>query len=224
MIKVGDRVMYVKHGTPHIGVIWQKHRTKCHVFVRSLKTSVVMPYKKLHYLEDNEVRYITDLPIEKEGWGYTNLRIIEEMGRKLLVEHNLPQWSFQFDWAHTRTGVCFHNIKTIGVSVRYCMKYSLDEVRLTILHEIAHAIAGYKHQHDDTWREISYQIGATGKRTHHKQFSAPKYIRFCPNLHWVSIAQRRMRNRICRECHATVTYEPYSEERYKELRDVCIKK
>lgn len=38
------------------------------------------------------------------------------------------------------------------------------EVRDTILHEIAHALVGPEHQHDEVWRRTAVRIGSTGTR------------------------------------------------------------
>lgn len=221
-VKVSDRVLVLRHTEPYIGIVWQKHTKTCNVYVRSLHSSLRVPYGNLSVMEDSEIRYITNLPLEKLEWS-SHLRIIEGMARDILKEHGLQHWSFQFDWSHTRAGVCMLDLQTISVSVRHCMKSTLAEVRNTILHEVAHAIAGPRHHHDAVWYEIALRIGCTAKRTHNLKFADPKYIRRCPQNHWVATGQKRMRHRICRTCRQEVVYETYNEQRYKELQQVCRK-
>ncbi|MDH6423597.1 SprT-like domain-containing protein [Aurantimicrobium minutum] len=75
-------------------------------------------------------------------------------------------WSFGFDHARTRAGLCNFTDKRISVSRHLAAKYEDDEVHQILLHEVAHAIAGPRAGHGPTWKRIAYELGYDGKRTH----------------------------------------------------------
>ena len=75
-------------------------------------------------------------------------------------------WSFGFDHARTRAGLCNFTDKRISVSRHLASKYDDDEVHQILLHEVAHAIAGPRAGHGPTWKKIAYDLGYDGKRTH----------------------------------------------------------
>ncbi len=75
-------------------------------------------------------------------------------------------WSFGFDHARTRAGLCNFTDKRISVSRHLAAKYDDDEVHQILLHEVAHAIAGPRAGHGPTWKKIAYDLGYDGKRTH----------------------------------------------------------
>jgi predicted SprT family Zn-dependent metalloprotease len=75
-------------------------------------------------------------------------------------------WSFRFDHARTRAGLCDFTHKTISVSRHLAAKYEDDEIHQVLLHEVAHAIAGPKAGHGAKWKEVAKELGYDGKRTH----------------------------------------------------------
>jgi predicted SprT family Zn-dependent metalloprotease len=75
-------------------------------------------------------------------------------------------WSFGFDHARTRAGLCNFTDKRISVSRHLAAKYEDDEVHQILLHEVAHAIAGPRAGHGPQWKSIAYELGYDGKRTH----------------------------------------------------------
>jgi len=58
--------------------------------------------------------------------------------------------------------------KQIGLSIPiFSLKENREEYRNTVLHELAHIIAGPKVQsHGKEWRDIFIELGGNGKRTH----------------------------------------------------------
>lgn len=81
-----------------------------------------------------------------------------------LVEHQLTDWTGGLDNARRRFGVCRLTKKQISISRHLCELNSEAEVRDTILHEIAHALAWERHSencgHDKRWKAICIEIGA----------------------------------------------------------------
>lgn len=93
-----------------------------------------------------------------------DLRDAYAMAEHLLVRHGLPDWQVTFDSAKRRAGVCRYADKTIGLSGPLTALHSYDDVRDTVLHEIAHALAGPEHGHDAHWRKVAMGIGCSGDR------------------------------------------------------------
>ena len=78
-------------------------------------------------------------------------------------------WRFEFDRKKTRFGVCSHGRKVIGLS-KVLVELNCEEVvEKTILHEIAHAIVGYEHMHDDVWRAKAIELGDDGEQCYKTQ-------------------------------------------------------
>ena len=83
----------------------------------------------------------------------------------LMAQHGLQDWHVTFDNARARFGVCRPSRRQIGLSRHLTSLSEEDEVRNTILHEIAHALVGSEHGHDEVWRAKALAIGCDGKRT-----------------------------------------------------------
>lgn len=75
-------------------------------------------------------------------------------------------WSFGFDHARSRAGLCNFTDKRISVSRHLAAKYEDDEVHQILLHEVAHAIAGPRAGHGPKWKSVAFELGYDGKRTH----------------------------------------------------------
>lgn len=86
------------------------------------------------------------------------------MGRRLLREHGLDGWTVVADRAKTRAGVCRFATRRIGISAPLTALHDEAEVRDTLLHEIAHALVGPQHGHDEVWRATARRIGCSGER------------------------------------------------------------
>lgn len=76
------------------------------------------------------------------------------------------EWSFGFDNAKTRAGLCNYTNKHISVSKYLAARYEDDEIHQVLLHEIAHAIAGVRSGHGARWKAVAAGLGYEGKRLH----------------------------------------------------------
>ncbi len=135
----------------------------------------------------------------------------------LVKKHGLDGWGFQFDNAQRRAGSCNYSTRVISLSRLYCLKASADQIRDTILHEIAHALAGPKHNHDAKWKSIARQIGCTAERCHAVDFAPAKYIATCSRCGWHQKKNRRLRGGVCRTCRERVEYRPFTQQAWEEL-------
>lgn len=148
----------------------------------------------------------------------------------LMREHGLTfdGWTFEFDTARRRLGVCKHRKKVIGLS-SYLLPYTKDEaIEDTILHEIAHALVGPKHGHDRVWQRQAIAIGCNGARCYDPKddFHAgateqlatqSKYTLECPNCGKKTAVHRRpKRSKACGKCCKEFAYGRY-DERFKMM-------
>jgi predicted SprT family Zn-dependent metalloprotease len=120
----------------------------------------------------------------------------------LMSQHGLAGWELVFDDAKTRAGVCRHDRRQIGLSRPLTALHGADQVTDTVLHEIAHALAGPKHGHDQAWRRIAVRIGCSGMRCVPRE--APQvdgsWVGICPAGHRTSVHRRPVRVRSCSDC------------------------
>jgi predicted SprT family Zn-dependent metalloprotease len=89
----------------------------------------------------------------------------ENLALTLMEDNGLGNtWSFRFDSAKRRCGSCQHGKRTITLSRHFVAMNSEADVEDTILHEIAHALAGFKAGHGVHWQRAAMQIGARPER------------------------------------------------------------
>ena len=94
-----------------------------------------------------------------------SFRNIETYARLKMDELGLADWQFGWDRAKRRLGVCRLLEKSITISIHF-VRANLEtphEIRDTILHEIAHALAWTRHgerTHGPRWKQICREIGA----------------------------------------------------------------
>jgi predicted SprT family Zn-dependent metalloprotease len=103
----------------------------------------------------------------------------------LIALHLDPAWTFRFDTAKTRAGLCNYTDKRISVSRYLAERYEDDEIHQVLLHEVAHAIAGSKAGHGARWKAVGNDLGYEGKRLHDGAIAnelAP-WIGTCPAGH-----------------------------------------
>jgi hypothetical protein len=97
----------------------------------------------------------------------------EQLTRYLMAYHGLSGWRFRFDKATRRFGCCDYTRRTISLSRRIVLLNDADRVRATVLHEIAHALAGPGTGHSRQWREIALRIGGDGRRCYGSEVTLP---------------------------------------------------
>lgn len=90
----------------------------------------------------------------------------KEIALRLMRVHNLINngWKFKFDTSKRRFGLCSYTKKEISLSSLLVSLNKEEQVRDTILHEIAHAIVGFDNGHNHIWKQKAMEIGCTGER------------------------------------------------------------
>jgi predicted SprT family Zn-dependent metalloprotease len=76
----------------------------------------------------------------------------------------LDGWKLAFDNAKRRCGSTVYPTKTITLSRHFVRLNGEADVRETLLHEIAHAVAGPAAGHGRVWQGIARQLGAKPER------------------------------------------------------------
>jgi hypothetical protein len=126
----------------------------------------------------------------------------------LIRLHLDESWSFAFDNAKRRAGLCDYTRKRISVSRYLAARYDDDTNHQTLLHEVAHALAGPGAGHGAQWKRVARDLGYVGGRTHDGETAtelAP-WIGVCPTGHTVFRHRRPARETSCSKCARS--YDP----------------
>lgn len=92
---------------------------------------------------------------------------VRRWANALIALHLDPAvWTFGFDNAKTRAGLCNYTHKRITVSKYLAERYDDDDIHQILLHEVAHAMAGPQAGHGPAWKAVAAQLGYEGKRLH----------------------------------------------------------
>lgn len=133
----------------------------------------------------------------------------ETLALQLMTSHGLVAkgWSFTFDNAERRMGVCKYGPKRISISRHYTEHASEFQVLDTILHEIAHALTpGAKH--GLAWKAVASRLGATPKACGENPYHATKNLAEASNDAWYTVDAARYRHsrfRFLRESGKSIT-------------------
>ncbi len=90
-----------------------------------------------------------------------DLKELEATARWEMTKHGLHDWTFGMADTKRRLGVCKYRTKRIEIAEYYARNSPQESVLDTLLHEIAHAIAGPKARHGPAWKAVAVRIGAT---------------------------------------------------------------
>jgi SprT protein len=93
-----------------------------------------------------------------------NLELAGGLARELFIEHGLVRWSFGFDRAVRRAGLCNYRDRRITLSRQLVLAADAEQIRQVLLHEIAHALAGQGAGHGPQWRRLATSIGYRHER------------------------------------------------------------
>jgi predicted SprT family Zn-dependent metalloprotease len=208
----GDRVRFEVGGVVLHGTLSRLNPTYAHVVCDDDREYRV-PYARLKTLESQQNAGLVSRQRTDAALGAVAAR-----ARAWIAAHHLEYWSFQFDHATKRAGCCNYRERVISLAQAYARSAADEEIDDTILHEIAHALVGKAHGHDQVWQATAVALGCSGQRCHDVQFTPPRYIVTCEHACWVTTAERRQRGAVCRTCHGQVRYAAYTEERWQQAR------
>jgi hypothetical protein len=117
-----------------------------------------------------------------QGWDVDRKKYLRVKWEELQRKHGLEAWSLNFNpKLRTTAGRCYHHLRVVELADKMVMCNDTDESNATntLLHETAHAIAGYGAGHGPKWKRIARSIGCTGDRCHTMHFSKVVAFRRC---------------------------------------------
>jgi predicted SprT family Zn-dependent metalloprotease len=112
-----------------------------------------------------------------------DLKRLEEIAREELKKHGLRGWTFGLANTRRRLGVCKYRTKRIEIAEYYARNSPAETVIDTLLHEIAHAIAGPSARHGLAWKAVAVRLGATPRAcetSHHVVVKPGDWQASCP--------------------------------------------
>jgi len=124
------------------------------------------------------------------------------LGKQLLEQHGLKAegWEIQFNKSPSTLGQCWHQHKAIALSTVMLNSVEPAQVKDCLLHEIAHALVGPGHFHDDVWKAKAQEIGCTGEQCGRSGFNPAAALRIEPS----QVAERKsilMPHKRCPKCN-----------------------
>lgn len=159
-----------------------------------------------------------------------NILQAERMLREELDKHNLYHVHTKMNSRFTNTFGQYSwrrlsNYKVVQLSTKLVELNDEERVRLTILHEVAHALTE-GHGHDRVWRAKLLEIGGDGERTYSVKNTTiverkPRVLlqAYCEE-HGNRGRTYQRRNKACSECCHKYNGGRYSEEfriQYREM-------
>jgi len=131
-----------------------------------------------------------------------DLERVKKWANALIALHLDPTWTFAFDNAKTRAGLCNYTDRRISVSRYLAARYEDDDIHQILLHEVAHAMAGTRAGHGPKWKSVAKELGYEGKRLHDGPIAddlAP-WVGACPAGHVHYRYKRPQRPLACGKC------------------------
>lgn len=147
------------------------------------------------------------------------------LARTLMDEHGLRDWHFAWDRARRRFGSCGVTRRTITLSAHLVQLNDEPQVRDTILHEIAHALAPGDN-HGAAWQAACRRIGAKPVRCYREDSGGVVVPRIglrvgCVRCNWwVGRHRITWAEQVCRKCRMPVTWEHVHTQRHYRIEPV----
>jgi predicted SprT family Zn-dependent metalloprotease len=110
-------------------------------------------------------------------WDQANKwEVIQNWWVELKTQHaELLNWVLvKNDRCVRRAGCANFSKLIIEISSLYINETTEENAKDTLLHEVAHALAGHKAGHGNEWKKIALQIGCTAQRCHTVNFGTEK--------------------------------------------------
>lgn len=138
----------------------------------------------------------------------SDLSLVRLWAAELIREHLDPvfgegSWTFGFDRAKRRAGLCNYTDHRITVSRYLAAEFDDDTNRQTLLHEIAHALAGPDAGHGPKWKVVAESLGYVGGRTFKGDpvsHELAPWVGSCPGEHQHYRYRRPTRVASCAKC------------------------
>ncbi len=169
---------YVKYLTDSNRENWQvlfdvgdpvKFNTSPHVYQTGIikklnpKRAVIHCDNSIWNVDYNLLNHLCDVTSRERYPRLERLAEVAHQARELMNSHGLQNWSLGFNSSLRQLGICNYRRKQILLSRMQSVLRTPEETTDVILHEIAHALAGWEAGHGPKWKAIASRIGATPK-------------------------------------------------------------
>lgn len=129
---------------------------------------------------------------------------LRAFAHELMTEHGLiwDGWSLRIGNARRQFGSCNYSDRIITISGVLAAINPDEDVEDTILHEIAHALAGFTAGHGADWQRQCRLIGAKPERCGNYVLPPKRFVGTCPACGHESRRERRTQvacGRCCKE-------------------------
>jgi SprT protein len=130
---------------------------------------------------------------------------VSQLAQELFVRHGLINYSFGFDRAIRRAGLCNYSQKRITISRHLVEAGDLHVIEQVILHEIAHALTGQVAGHGKIWKAKATELGYLHQRIDGTPLAkqVAKYKGICPGGHEHFRSRQTSRMLSCKLCAPT---------------------
>ncbi len=127
---------------------------------------------------------------------------VSQLAQELFQRHGLVNYSFGFDRAIRRAGLCNYSQKRITISRHLVEAGDLQVVEQVLLHEIAHALCGQAAGHGKIWRAKATELGYLHQRIDGTPLAkqVAKYRGVCPGGHEHYRSRKPARMLSCKLC------------------------
>ena len=135
----------------------------------------------------------------------SDLERVRHWAKALFALHLDASWTFDFDRATRRAGLCNFSRKRITVSRHLAERFDDDAIHQTLLHEVAHALAGPHAGPGVEWRRTARRLGYVGGVTHDGPIAdeRARWRGSCPSGHAFVRFRRPSRDVSCGRCSRT---------------------
>ncbi|MBI5722845.1 MAG: SprT-like domain-containing protein [Planctomycetes bacterium] len=132
----------------------------------------------------------------------------------LMDRHGLTEggWRFRFIRSRRILGQCRKERREICLSVFFTALNDEGRIEQTILHEIAHALAGCENGHGPAWKTQAVRLGVRPRSVaRNVRMPQGRYKAHCPKCGDVGFAHRRPKylgqaQYKCKICRSTITW------------------
>lgn len=94
---------------------------------------------------------------------------VESLAKQLMEDYGVQDMQFGFSYSKRSLGSCGHD--KIKLQLDHALTNDWDEIKNTLLHEIAHAVVGREHGrqgHRLLWQQKAKEMGVRWTRRYHK--------------------------------------------------------
>ncbi len=130
--------------------------------------------------------------------------------RQVLRQEQLHDWHVKWDQAKRRAGACHYQNKTLSFSQYLFATLPMQTMKEVVLHEVAHALAGPGHGHNQVWKAHAIRLGAPPEARLPSTVPQPPApwvgtCQYCGNQRKLYSSPRRVSS--CGNCSTTFSVE-----------------